>query len=49
MISKKNKDKILEEDEYGKFVIKQAYKRGDLLDAITVILRFNEIIRLDLI
>ena len=42
MISKKNKDKIFEQNEYSKFVIKPAHKRGDLLDTVKIILRFNE-------
>ena len=43
-----NRDKIFEQDEYSKFVIKQAHKRGDLLDTAQVILRFNEVLSLDL-
>ena len=43
-----NRDKIFEQDEYSKFVIKQAHKRGDLLDTVRVILRFNEVLSLDL-
>ena len=38
----KNKDKIFEQDKYSKFVIKTAHKRGDLVDTIKVILKFNE-------
>ena len=38
----KNKDKIFEQDEYSKFVIEPAHKHGDLLDAVKVILQFNE-------
>ena len=45
---KKNKDKIYEQDEYNNFVIQPCYKRGDLLDAVKIILAFNEIIQLDL-
>ena len=45
MISKKNKDKILEEYKFDKSVIKQ---RGDLYDAVKVILEFNETIQSDL-
>ena len=37
-----NRDKIFEQDKYSKFVIQPAHKRGDLLDAVRVILRFNE-------
>ena len=49
MISKKNKDKIYERDEYNKAVSQPAHKRGDLLDAVKIILEFNETIQLDLI
>ena len=45
MISKKNKDKILEEYQFDKSVIKQ---RGDLYDVVKVILEFNETIQSDL-
>ena len=45
MISKKNKDKILEEYKFDKSVIKQ---RGDLYDVVKVILEFNETIQSDL-
>ena len=44
---KKNRDKIYEQDEYSKFVIKPTYKRDDLLDTITIILNFNEVLSLD--
>ena len=43
-----NRDKIFEQDEFNKFVIKQAHKRGDLLDTVKVILKFNETIQLNL-
>ena len=43
----KNKDKIYEQDEYSKFVIQRTYKRGDLLDAIKIIIKFNEVLSLD--
>ena len=43
-----NRDKIFEQDEFNKFVTKQAYKRDDLLDTVRVILRFNEVLSLDL-
>ena len=43
-----NRDKIFEQDEYSKFVIKQVCKHGDLLDTVRVILRFNEVLSLDL-
>ena len=39
---KKNKGKILEQDEYSKFVIQPPYKLGDLLDTVKIILKFNE-------
>ena len=41
---KKNEDKIYEQDEYSKFVIQPTYKLGDLLDAVEIILEFNETI-----
>ena len=44
----KNKDKIFEQDEYSKFVIQPAYKRGDLVNTVKIILKFNETIQLDL-
>ena len=44
----KNRDKIFEQDDFNNFVIKQGYKRGDLNDAVKVLLNFNEIIQLDL-
>ena len=40
-----NVDKIYEQDEFGKFVIKQ---RDVLFDAAKVILEFNETIQSDL-
>ena len=43
----KNKDKIFEQNEYNKFVIQPAYKRGDLLNAAKIILEFNETIQLN--
>ena len=43
-----NRDKIFEQDEFNKFVIKQAHERRDLLDTVRVILKFNEILSLDL-
>ena len=42
-----NRDKIFEQDKYGKFVIQPTHKRGDLLDTVRVILRFNEVLLLD--
>ena len=44
---KKNRDKIYEQDECSKFVIHPAHKRDDLLDAIKIILNFNELLSLD--
>ena len=43
-----NRDKMFEQDKYGKFVIQPTHKRGDLLDVVRVILRFNEVLSLDL-
>ena len=45
---KNNRDKIFEQDDFNNFVIKQGYKRGDLNDAVKMLLNFNEIIQLDL-
>ena len=42
---KKNEDKIFEQDEFSKFIIKPPHKRCDLLD-VKVILQFNEIFQL---
>ena len=39
-----NRDKIFEQ-EYGKYVIQSAHKRSDLLDAVKVIIKFNETIQ----
>ena len=43
-----SRDKILEQNEFNKFVIKHAHKRSDLLDTVRVILKFSEISSLDL-
>ena len=43
-----NRDKIFEQDKYGEFVIQPSYKRGDLLDTVKAILKFSEILSLDL-
>ena len=43
-----NRNKFFEQDEFNKFVIKQAHKRDDLLDTVRVILKFNEVLSLDL-
>ena len=41
-----SRDKIFEQEEYSsKFVVQPPYKRGDLLDAVKVILQFNETIQ----
>ena len=45
---KNNRDKIFEQDDFNQFVIKQDYKRGDLNDAVKMLLEFNETIQLDL-
>ena len=42
-----NRGKIFEQDEYSKFVIQPEYKRGDLEDAIKMILEINELLTLD--
>ena len=44
---KKNKDKIYEQDDFNNFVIQPGYKRGDLLDAVKIIVDYNEVIKLD--
>ena len=44
----KNKDKFFKQDEYSKFVIQPPRKRGDLLDTVKVILKFNETIQLNM-
>ena len=43
-----NRDQIFEQDKFSNFVIKQAHKRGDLIDTVRVILKFSEILSLDL-
>ena len=40
-----NRDRILEQHEFNKFVIQPAHKRTDLLDTVKVILKFNETIQ----
>ena len=45
---KKNRDKIYEQDDSSNYIIEPIYKRSDLINAIDVILNFNEIIQLDL-
>ena len=44
---KKNRDKIYKQDDFSNFVIQPAYKRGDLLDAVKIIINFNEVLSLD--
>ena len=44
----KNKDKFFKQDEYSKFVIQPPCKRGDLLDTVKVILKFNETVQLNM-
>ena len=44
---KKNRDKIYEQDDFSNFVIQPGYKRGDLLDAVKIIINFNEVLSLD--
>ena len=43
----KNKDQIYEQDDFSNFVIQPGYKRGDLLDAVKIIINFNEVLSLD--
>ena len=45
---KTNKDKIFEQDYFDNFVIHPGYRRGDLLDAVKIILKYNEVIQSDL-
>ena len=44
---KKNRDKFYKQDDFSKNIIQPAYKRGDLLDAVKIILEFNEVLSLD--
>ena len=44
---KTNKDKIFEQDDLNNFVRHPGYKRGDLLDAVKIIINFNEVLSLD--
>ena len=44
MILKKKKDKIYEQDDFDNFIIQPVYKRGDLIDAIKIILEFKMVI-----
>ena len=43
-----NRDKTFKQDKHGKFVIQPTHKRGDLLDTVKVILKFNKKIQLNL-
>ena len=40
-----NKDKIFQQDKFNIWAIKPPHKRGDLLDAVKVILEFNKTIQ----
>ena len=40
----KNRDKTFEQDVFNNFILKSGYKRGDLNDAVKMLLNFNEII-----
>ena len=44
---KKNKDKIYEQHDFNNFVIQPGYKRRDLLNAVKIIIDYNEVIKLD--
>ena len=44
----KNKDKFFEQDEFSKFVVEASHTRGDLVDAVKIILEFNETTQLNL-
>ena len=44
---KKNKEKIYEQDDFDNFFIQPGYKRGDLVDAVKIIIGYNEVIKLD--
>ena len=35
------------EQEYGQYIIQPAYKRGDLQDAVKIILEINKLLTLD--
>ena len=43
----KTKIKFSEQDKYSKFLIQPTHKRGDLLDTVKIILKFNEVLSLD--
>ena len=43
-----NRDNIFEQDKYGKSVVQPTHKGRDLLNTVRVILRFNEVLSLDL-
>ena len=45
----KSKDKLLEIDNFNDWVIQPSDQRIDLIDAINLILDFNETIQLDLV
>ena len=46
---KKNKDKLREEDDDDNYVIQPSNLRINLIDAVNLILDFNETIQLDLV
>ena len=43
----KNRDKIYKQDDFSNFLIQTGYKCGDLLDAVKIIINFNEVLSLD--
>ena len=45
----KNKDKLFEQDDFGDYVIQPSDRCINLIDAIKLILDFNETIQLDLV
>ena len=45
--TKKNRDKVYKQDDCSNFVIQPSYKRGDLVDAVKIIINFNEVLSLD--
>ena len=40
------KIKIYEQDDFSNFVVQPGYKSGDLLDAVKIIVNFNEVLSL---
>ena len=43
----KNRDKLYEQDDFNNFLIQPGYKRVHLLDALKIILEFNEVLSLN--